>query len=253
MRQAPFLNKTSTAPAGSQTQAPGSKREKRARSPPLYPRWPTTGRWLAGRLSWLDAQARESGCFPTHASTEERECPTLALLPSLCVSNLCFTPSPALVPLVHAHRSVRGASDKLCKASILLYSSVLCSNAWPHSHSSSLQYSAASYHKLPCPHVLSRQQRIRNYRRSLPTCQHCHAPTPTNTSQPSLLDGSLRHIICLLASPSNILRRFCRPVSPLLSFRLARRPQHAPWQIQPPTPSREFPGTGRSDRKPSAL
>jgi hypothetical protein len=200
--------------------------------------------WLGLLAGWALRNAQVE--FPTRKCAQQLcVCPTLAS-PSICVNSVCFTPSPAL-PLVQAC---------VCRACCLCYTAIP-----PRSLSLPTLVRALPLIILAIPrlrirslHVLSRQQPIRNYRRSLPTFHHCHAPTPTNTIQASLLDESLLNIACLLAGvSSNIIIRCCCccPAAPLLSPRLARRPQHAPWQIQPPTPSRESPATGRSDRKPS--
>lgn len=189
----------------------------------------------------------KSGCFPTHASPEDESvCPTLASPSKLYLRKHPFVSRLLLllVPLVHTRES--------CVLSLLSIHPII-----PGS-SSVCQHALILAVRLIPPilslHVLSRQQPIRNYRRSLPTFHHCHAPAPTNTIQASTLDESLADIICLLAGRSNILlRRCCRSAAPLLPPRLAPRLQHAPWQNQPPTPNRESRAIGRRDRKPSAL
>jgi hypothetical protein len=151
--------------------------------------------------------------------------PTLELL-SKSVNTVCFTP-PLLELSSKRGVAWRGVLVFVCYTSSshfsLLAITLTLAYAFPH---------------ILCMRVLSRQQPIRNYRRSYPLCTTSHALTSTtNTSEP------LRPFASCLPTCLTDIRGRCCPVTLSHATRLSRRAgmRHGRISHQPRTESLPLP------------
>jgi len=132
--------------------------------------------WAARCLDW--ALRNEIPLSPHTNATQQRSVSNISIALYLRVNTLGFTPSPAF------------ARPSVCRACRLCHTAIIPprSNACPRSHSHPCTSLVCAVPHILCLHVLSRQQPIRNYRRSYPLSITVTRPHPP--IQASLLNES---------------------------------------------------------------